>query len=113
MATVAEVLVVLTTVPDAATAERLAARLVADRLAACVNVLAPVRSVYRWKGTVETAAEVPLLVKTTRERYAALEDALRALHPYELPEIVALPVAAGLEAYLAWVAEEIRGEDAA
>jgi periplasmic divalent cation tolerance protein len=100
------VLLVMTTLPDAAAAERIAAELVAARLAACVNVLAPVRSVYRWKGAVETADEVPLMVKTTRERYAALESALRAAHPYELPEIVALPVAAGLAPYLEWVAAE-------
>jgi periplasmic divalent cation tolerance protein len=108
-----DVLVVVTTLPDAATAERLAERLVADRLAACVSVFAPVRSVYRWQGAVESAAEVPLLVKTTRDRYPALEAAIRALHPYELPEIVALPVAAGLETYLAWVAEEVRVEGGA
>jgi periplasmic divalent cation tolerance protein len=100
------VLLVMTTLPDAAAAERIAAELVAARLAACVNVLAPVRSVYRWKGAVETADEVPLMVKSTRERYAALESALRAAHPYELPEIVALPVAAGLAPYLEWVAAE-------
>jgi periplasmic divalent cation tolerance protein len=105
------VLLVMTTLPDAPTAERIAAELVTARLAACVNVLAPVRSVYRWKGAVETADEVPLLIKTTRERYAALEAALRVAHPYELPEIVALPVAAGLAPYLEWVAEETRPEE--
>jgi periplasmic divalent cation tolerance protein len=104
------VLLVMTTLPDAATAERIAAELVAARLAACVNVLAPVRSVYRWQGAVETADEVPLLAKTTRERYVALEAALRAAHPYELPEIVALPVAAGLAPYLEWVAAETQPE---
>jgi periplasmic divalent cation tolerance protein len=104
------VLLVMTTLPDAPTAERIAAELVTARLAACVNVLAPVRSVYRWKGAVETADEVPLLIKTTRERYSAVETALRAAHPYELPEIVALPVAAGLAPYLAWVAGETQPE---
>lgn len=108
-----DVLLVLTTLPDAPTAERIAGELVAARLAACVNVLAPVRSVYRWQGAVETADEVPLLMKTTRERYPALEAALRAAHPYELPEIVALPVAAGLAPYLAWVGEETRAEGTA
>lgn len=106
------VLLVMTTLPDAPTAERIAAELVTARLAACVNVLAPVRSVYRWKGAVETADEVPLLIKTTRERYSAVEAALRAAHPYELPEIVALPVAAGLAPYLAWVAGETQPEEA-
>ena len=105
-----ETLLVLTHCPDDASAERIALALLEARLAACVNLGAPVRSVYRWKGAVETADEVPLLIKTTRERYSAVETALRAAHPYELPEIVALPVAAGLAPYLAWVAGETQPE---
>jgi len=100
------VLLVLTSCPDAASAEALAAALVEARVAACVNVLAPCRSVYRWQGAVERADEVPLLVKTTVDRYAALEAAIRARHPYALPEIVALPVAQGLPEYLHWVTAE-------
>lgn len=100
------VLVVLTNCPDAASAEALAAALVEARVAACVNVLAPCRSVYRWQGAIERADEVPLLVKTTADRYAALEAAIRARHPYELPEIVALPVMQGLPDYLRWVVDE-------
>lgn len=96
--------IVLTTLPDADVAARLARLLVERRLAACVNVLAPCRSVYRWQGAVEEAQEVPLLIKTTEEAYAALESALRTHHPYELPEIVSVPVAHGLAAYLDWVA---------
>lgn len=99
-------LLVFTTLPDADSARQLAAGLVEQRLAACVSVLAPCRSVYRWQGAVETADEVPLLVKTTRERYAALEAAILESHPYELPEIVAVPVDRGLPAYLAWIAAE-------
>ncbi|HEX7053929.1 MAG TPA: divalent-cation tolerance protein CutA [Burkholderiales bacterium] len=99
-------LLVLTNVPDRAAAERLAGMLVEQRLAACVNILAPCRSVYRWKGAVQHDEEHPMLVKTTTERYAALEAALRAAHPYELPEIVAFPVERGLPAYLDWVAGE-------
>ena len=101
-------LLVITTCPDAAVAEDLARSLVEDRLAACVNILAPCRSIYRWQGQVETAAEVPLLIKTGAECYPALEAALRERHPYEVPEIIALPVAAGLPAYLGWVAAETR-----
>jgi periplasmic divalent cation tolerance protein len=101
-----ETLVVLTNVPDTETATEIARRLVEARLAACVNVLAPCRSIYRWQGAVEDDAEVPLLIKTTRARYAELERELAALHPAEVPEILALPVAAGLPAYLAWAGAE-------
>ena len=100
------VLLVLTNLPDRPAAEKLAEALVSERLAACVNVLAPCRSVYRWKGALQNDEEIPVLVKTTAARYPALEAAIRANHPYELPEIVALPVERGLAAYLSWVAEE-------
>ena len=103
-----ETLLVLTNVPERAVAERLAGMLVEQRLAACVNILAPCRSVYRWKGAVQHDEEHPMLIKTTAERYAALEQALRAAHPYELPEIIAFPVGGGLPAYLEWVAAETR-----
>ena len=103
-----EALLVLTNVPERAAAERLAEMLVERRLAACVNVLAPCRSVYRWKGAVQHDEEHPLLIKTTADRYAALEQALRAAHPYELPEILAFRVENGLPAYLDWVAAETR-----
>jgi periplasmic divalent cation tolerance protein len=101
-------LCVLTNLPDRASAERLADSLVAARLAACVNILAPCRSVYRWKGAVQHDEEHPMLIKTTAERFAELEQAIRAGHPYELPEIIALPIERGLAAYLAWVAEEVK-----
>jgi periplasmic divalent cation tolerance protein len=99
-------LLVLTNLPDRATAETLAAALVEFRLAACVNILQPCSSLYRWQGAVEKADEVPLLIKTTEARYAALEEAIRARHPYATPEIIAVPVTRGLPAYLAWVAAE-------
>jgi periplasmic divalent cation tolerance protein len=99
-------LLVLTNLPDRAAAERLAERLIGARLAACVNILAPCRSVYRWKGAVQHEEEHPMLIKTTAERYPALEEALRAGHPYELPEIIAVPIEHGLPAYLDWVAGE-------
>ena len=99
-------LLVITNLPDRAAAEKLADTLIAERVAACVNILAPCRSVYRWQGAVQHDEEHPVLIKTTRERYAALEAAIRAAHPYELPEIVAVPIERGLPAYLAWVAAE-------
>jgi len=104
-------LLVLTNLPDQATAETLAAALVDNRLAACVNILAPCRSVYRWKGATETADEVPLLIKTTEANYGALEAAICALHPYETPEIIAVPVTHGLPDYLAWVVAATQAED--
>ena len=97
---------VLTTLPNAEIAGEMARNLVESGLAACVNILPPCRSVYRWQGQVEEAGEVPMLVKTTALRYAELEEAIRAAHPYELPEIVAVPLARGLPGYLAWVAGE-------
>ncbi|MCM8564620.1 divalent-cation tolerance protein CutA [Thauera linaloolentis] len=100
----AGVLIVFTSLPDTASAQALATAVVEAGLAACVNILAPCRSVYRWQGAVERADEVPLLIKTTRARYAGLEAAIRARHPYELPEIVAVPVVLGLPGYLDWVA---------
>jgi len=103
-------LLVLTNLPDRASAERLADGVVAQNLAACVNILAPCRSVYRWKGAVQHDEEHPVLLKTTAERYAALEQAMRALHPYELPEIIAVPVERGLPAYLDWVAAETQSK---
>src|SRR5437762_9045326 len=101
-------LLVLTNLPDRAAAERLADMLLAKNLAACVNILAPCRSVYRWKGALQHDEEHPMLIKTSAERYEALEAALRAGHPYELPEIIAVPVERGLPAYLAWVAAETK-----
>lgn len=99
-------LLVLSNFPDRESASRLAAALIEQRLAACVNILAPCRSVYRWRGALQQEDEHPMLIKTTLERYAALEAAIRAGHPYELPEIVAVPIERGLAAYLDWVAVE-------
>jgi periplasmic divalent cation tolerance protein len=101
-------LLVLTNLPDRAAAERLADMLLEKRVAACVNILAPCRSVYRWQGALQHDEEHPMLIKTTAERYAALEQALRAGHPYELPEIIAVPIERGLPTYLDWVAAETK-----
>lgn len=100
------VLLVLTNLPDEQTAGQLAQRLIEERVAACVNQLAPCTSTYRWQDAIETATEVPLLIKTTRTAYPRLEQLIRAAHPYELPEIIAVPVTAGLPAYLDWVGRE-------
>lgn len=89
------------------TAEDLAKRLVASRLAACVNILPGLTSVYEWKGTVESDSELLLLAKTTEDRYPALESALRDAHPYELPEIVCVPIVAGLGGYLEWIKDTV------
>ena len=101
-------LVALTTVGTADDAERIARALVERRLAACVNVVAGVVSVYRWQGAVERDEEQLLVIKTSAERFESLRDALVALHPYELPELVALPVVAGHAPYLAWLDESVR-----
>ena len=92
--------------PDSETAQRIADVLVDERLAACVNVLPGMRSVYRWHGAIEHADEVLLLIKTTRAQFEPLLARVASLHPYELPELVAVEVAAGLPAYLDWVLEQ-------
>jgi periplasmic divalent cation tolerance protein len=99
---------VITNLPDRDSAARLAHALIDKHLAACINILSPCRSVYRWKGKTEDAEEFPMLIKSTRDRYAELEAAIRAGHPYKLPEIIAVPLAGGLPAYLEWVAAETR-----
>ncbi|HTT10450.1 MAG TPA: divalent-cation tolerance protein CutA [Burkholderiaceae bacterium] len=101
-----EPLLILTNCPDAATAERIARTLVEQRLAACANLLAPVQSTYRWEGAIERAVETPLLIKSTRERYPEVEAAIRTLHPYSVPEIIAVPIVAGFGPYLRWIEGE-------
>lgn len=100
------ILLVITNLPDAQTAGQLAQQLIEERVAACVNQLAPCTSTYRWQGNIETSTEVPLLIKTTKAAYPRLEQLIRAAHPYELPEIIAVPVTTGLPAYLDWVSQE-------
>jgi periplasmic divalent cation tolerance protein len=105
--------VVLMTAPDAATAESLAARLVEARLAACASVLPGVASLYWWEGEVRRAAEALVGMKTTADRVDALLARANELHPYDVPEVIALPVDAGLPAYLEWVRAETRAETGA
>lgn len=102
----AQTLLILTNLPDEASARVLAKGLLESRLAACITILAQSTSVYHWQGAIEEAREVPLLIKTTESRYAALETAIRTAHPYELPEIIAVPIDRGLPAYLDWIAAE-------
>lgn len=98
--------VVLVTCGSLAEARRIARQVVDSRLAACVSILlGPVESVYRWKGSVERAREVLLMIKTTQDRLAALEEKILKLHSYDTPEIIALPVVAGLPDYLHWVTD--------
>ncbi len=102
-------IVVLVTCASDSEAKRIAHALVERRVAACVNIVrGPVESVYRWKGKVERAKEFLLVAKTTRKRFAALEAEVRRLHSYDVPEIIALPVASGSRKYLAWVSESVR-----
>ena len=108
MDTPTQALLVIANCPDEACANRIALAVVEAGLAACVNLLPRVQSVYRWLGSIESASEVPLLIKTTAGRYSELETAIRALHPYDVPEIIALPIAQGLPAYLDWLAAETR-----
>lgn len=101
-----EFLLALTTVPDEATGRDIARALVEKRLAACVTVTAAAASVYRWRGKICEEAERVLLIKTRSELFPALEEALRSLHPYEVPELIALPVERGSKAYLDWLRTE-------
>ncbi len=100
------VLLILSNLPDRERALRLASALVEERLAACVNVLGECTSVYRWRGAVETASEVPVLIKTRESLYPRVEETIRKLHPYAVPEVIALRLSDGLPAYLQWVLEE-------
>ena len=101
-----EFILIVTSLPDKQRAMALAHRLIEERLAACVNVMADCTSVYHWQGKNETASEVPVLIKTLAQHYARLEQLIMSMHPYELPEIIAVPVTNGLPAYLKWIADE-------
>ena len=101
-----ETLLVITNCPDEETANAIALAAVESGLAACVNILPRVQSLYRWQGAIESAAEIPLFFKSTAANYPALEAAIRQRHPYDVPEIIALPITRGLPAYLDWVAAE-------
>ncbi len=103
-------MLVMTNLPDLPAAQSMARALVGAKLAACVNILPAVQSIYRWQGAVEEAQEVTLLIKTTQTRFAQLQQAIVAAHPYEVPEVIALPVADGHPPYLHWVETETTPE---
>ena len=98
-------LIILCTCPDRTTAERIAETVVSERLAACVNIAPGLTSIYRWEGQIQREAELLLLIKTRQEIYSLLEARIRELHPYQVPEIIALPIQAGSAAYLDWIAD--------
>jgi len=100
-----QILLGISTFPDAETASGIAQTLVEQNFAACANVLPAVHSIYRWKDKIETAGEVIVFFKTTKDRQAAFQETLRSLHPYEVPEIIFVPINSGLPAYLSWVTE--------
>ena len=98
---------VMTTTEKREDAERIARRLVETRLAGCVQIVGPITSIYRWQGKIETAGEWLCLIKSRSTCYGAIEEAVRSLHPYETPEIIALPVEAGSSDYLAWLGDQV------
>ena len=95
--------IVLSTCPDSTTAEQIARALVEEKLAACINILPRIQSIYRWKGQVETASEILMVIKSETHAFALICDKIKSLHPYELPEIVAVPIADGSPEYLSWL----------
>ena len=101
-----EALLILTNCPDEESANAIALAVIEARLAACVNILPRVQSIYRWQGAVESATEIPLLIKSTATNYPALEALIRQCHPHDIPEIIALPITQGLPAYLNWLSAE-------
>lgn len=101
-----EPILIITHFPDKTGAIALAEALIDQHLAACVNVLGPCTSVYRWQGQVESADEIPVLIKTQRQHYVQVEQLIKMMHPYELPEVIMVPIMGGLPAYLQWIAHE-------
>jgi len=98
-------IIILTTLPDEAVARSLAQELIKNQLAACINIMPRMSSIYSWKGKIEEGQEHLLMIKTRAERYAAIEQTIRAQHPYELPELIATPISHGLPEYLNWIDE--------
>lgn len=106
MAKATEYFLVLSTCPDAKCAQTIAHALVERRYAACVNIVPGVQSVYRWKGVVESSDELLLIIKSSTDRYTDIENLIRELHPYELPEVIAVPIDTGLAGFLSWIGAE-------
>lgn len=105
-----DIVLVISNAPDLLLAKRIAHVLVEDGLAACVNLGAPILSIYRWEGEIEGAEEIPMWIKTTVGRQQALIDAIARLHPYDVPEIIVVPVLGGNAPYLNWVREQANGQ---
>ena len=106
-----EPILVMTNFPDKKGAIALAEALIAQHLAACVNVLSPCTSIYHWQGKVESADEIPVLIKTLQQHYDQVEQLIKMMHPYELPEVIMVPILNGLPAYLQWIANETQPPD--
>lgn len=100
-------ILVLTNLPSTESAEKLAEILISEKLAACVNILAPCTSIYQWQGQLEKSIEIPLLIKSNQDKYHTLEAAIVKHHPYELPEVISVPISKGLPAYLNWLNEHL------
>ncbi len=98
----------LTTYPNQSLAEKMATRLVSERLAACVQLSAPIESIYRWKNKIEKTQEVQMWIKTTREHFPAVTEMIRKNHPYDVPEVISIPIQDGLNEYLNWIHEETK-----
>ena len=105
-----DAILVLTTAASAEEGQALAEVLVEERLAACVSISAPMLSIYRWEGTIDRNEERQVVIKTTRDRYQALETRIKSLHSYAVPEIIVLPIDGGSPAYLDWMIDETRAE---
>lgn len=101
-----ESILIITNFPDRKTASALAEALLGQQLAACINILGPCTALYRWQGNIESAEEIPVLVKTRRQNYDRVEQLIKLMHPYELPEVIVVPITGGLPAYLQWIADE-------
>ena len=108
MAPAEKYLMIMTTCPDLESAERIGGELVAKQLAACVQIVPGIKSIFRWQGKVDSAAEYLVLIKTAAAQYTAVENSINDLHSYELPEIIAVPVATGLHDYLNWIDENTK-----
>jgi len=106
-----EPVLIITNFPDKKGAIMLAEKLIDKKLAACVNVLAACTSVYRWQEKIESADEIPILIKTQRQNYNQVEQIIKMMHPYELPEVIIVPVSGGLPAYLQWITDETQISD--
>ena len=106
-----DAIIVLTNFPDKQSAAACAEAMIERQLAACANVLSPCASIYRWQGKIESAEEIPLLIKTRQQHYERVEQLIKMMHPYELPEVIAIPITGGLPAYLQWIAAETAYSD--